>query len=77
MISKTVKIRTIDDVKNFVQIASGIDGNIDLGNGRYIVDGKSILGVFSLDLMQPVQLRVYSDTAEQDIEKFSDFFLQA
>ena len=55
---KTVKIRlsTIADVRDFVNIANQSDVDIDLVSGRYVVDAKSIMGIFSLDLMSPIEL---------------------
>ena len=49
---KTVKIllSTINDVRDFVTLASRTDADLDLASGRYVVDGKSIMGIFSLGL---------------------------
>lgn len=60
---KTVEIRlsTIADVRDFVNIVSATDIDVDLSSGRYIVDGKSIMGIFSLDLLSPIKLTAYSD----------------
>ena len=53
-----IKLVTIADVQNFV--AANIRSNVDitLRSGKYVVDGKSILGIFSLDLMQPIDIDV-------------------
>ena len=64
---KTVEIRlsTIADVRDFVNIVSATDIDVDLSSGRYIVDGKSIMGIFSLDLLSPIKLTAYTaDPAE-------------
>ena len=60
---KTVEIRlsTIADVRDFVNIVSATDIDVDLSSGRYIVDGKSIMGIFSLDLLSPIKLTAYAD----------------
>ncbi len=60
---KNVKIRlsTIADVRDFVNIVNRTDADIDLISGRYIVDAKSIMGIFSLDLMQPIELSVQTE----------------
>ena len=60
---KNVKIRlsTIADVRDFVNIVNRTDADIDLISGRYIVDAKSIMGIFSLDLMQPIELSAHTD----------------
>ena len=63
---KNVKIRlsTIADVRDFVNIVNRTDADIDLISGRYIVDAKSIMGIFSLDLMQPIELSAHTDNEE-------------
>lgn len=63
---KNVKIRlsTIADVRDFVNIVNRTDADIDLISGRYIVDAKSIMGIFSLDLMQPIELSAHTDNKE-------------
>ncbi|MBR2907281.1 MAG: HPr family phosphocarrier protein [Clostridia bacterium] len=60
---KNVKIRlsTIADVRDFVNIVNRTDADIDLISGRYIVDAKSIMGIFSLDLMQPIELSAHTE----------------
>lgn len=60
---KTVKISltSIESVRDFVELVRQFEGDIDLSSGRYIVDAKSIMGIFSLDLMKPITLTAYSD----------------
>lgn len=74
---KTVDIRfpSIPDVHKFVNIVSKYDVDVDLASGRYIVDGKSIMGIFSLDLLKPVQLTVHSDDAEQLLEEIKPYIV--
>ena len=72
---KSVKIRllTIVDVRDFVNIVAKSDTDIDLQSGRYVVDGKSIMGIFSLDLLSPITLTVHSDDADEllcELERF-------
>ncbi len=59
-----VKLSTIEEVKKFVMAATMFDGEIDLKSGRYVVDAKSIMGIFSLDLMNPIEVTVHSDNAD-------------
>jgi len=66
MKTATIMLNTINDVKNFVQTVTQYDFEIDLISGRYAVDAKSIMGIFSLDLSKPIDIRVHSD----DCEKF-------
>ena len=55
-----IKLATIDDVKNFVNIATRFNCEIDVVSGRYVVDAKSIMGLFSLDLSRPLLLKIDS-----------------
>ena len=54
----TIALDTIDKVKNFVNIIFRFSGEADLRSGRYTVDAKSIMGIFSLDLSSPLTLRL-------------------
>ena len=63
-----VQLRTIDDVKNFVSAANMQYADIDVSSGRYVVDAKSILGLFSLDLSKPIQVTIHG--TEQDVDNF-------
>ncbi len=60
----TIQLTTISDVQNLVSTVSLMDSEFDLISGRYIVDAKSIMGIFSLDLQNPLELKVYSPTEE-------------
>ena len=51
-----IQVKEIKDVYALVNILIGFEGDVDLESGRYKVDGKSILGIFSLDLRQPIKL---------------------
>lgn len=61
-----VLIDTMDKVKDFVRATSQFDAELDLISGRYVIDAKSILGLFSLDLTSPVRLRIEGDSSEID-----------
>lgn len=54
----TIELDTIDKVKRFVSLISAFDGDFDILAGRYVIDAKSILGIFSVDLSKPLTLRV-------------------
>ena len=60
---KTVNIslNSIDKVKNFVNLINRFDYDFDLVSGRYVIDAKSIMGIFSLDLSKPIALNIYAD----------------
>ena len=68
---KTVKIslNSIDKVKSFVNDVTKFDTDFDLVSGRYVIDAKSIMGIFSLDLSKPIDLNIHS---EEDVEKISN-----
>lgn len=53
-----ISLRTIEEVKEFVQTITMLDGDFELISGKYIVNAKSILGLFSVDLSKPVTLRI-------------------
>ena len=63
-----ISLSSIDDVKQFIQTITMFDGNFELISGKYIVDAKSILGLFSVDLSKPVTLRIeVTDSKLDDI----------
>ena len=59
---KTVKIslNSIDKVKSFVNDITKFDYDFDLVSGRYVIDAKSIMGIFSLDLSKPIDLNIHA-----------------
>lgn len=65
---KTVKIslNSIDKVKSFVNTISQYSFDFDLISGRYVIDAKSIMGIFSLDLSKPIDLNIHADGAALD-----------
>ena len=60
---KTVQssLKSIDKVKSFVNEISKFDFDFDLVSGRYVIDAKSIMGIFSLDLSKPIDLNIHSE----------------
>lgn len=63
----------MDEVKDFVNIVNEFDFDVDLVSGRYVVDAKSLMGIFSLQLAKPVSMRVFAEDTqelEQKLEKF-------
>lgn len=68
-----IKLNTISDVNNFSSACTKYyEGNIDVKQGRQIVDGKSILGIFSLNLMEPLDVDITTDNkyTEHDFYNF-------
>ena len=66
---KTVKIslNSIDKVKSFVNDISRFDFDFDLVSGRYVIDAKSIMGIFSLDLSKPIDLAIHAESNMDEI----------
>ena len=65
---KTIKVslNSIDKVKQFVNDINRYSYDFDLVSGRYVIDAKSIMGIFSLDLSQPIDLNIHAEGAELD-----------
>ena len=60
---KTVKIclNSIEKVKSFVNAITRFDVDFDMVSGRYVIDAKSIMGIFSLDLSKPIDLNIHAN----------------
>ncbi|SFQ07979.1 PTS HPr component phosphorylation site [Lachnospiraceae bacterium XBB1006] len=67
MQSVTVSLGSIEKVKSFVNVISHFDNDFDLVSGRYLIDAKSIMGIFSLDLSRPIELRIHVDEPNEEI----------
>ena len=63
----TIMLATINDVKNFVSEVSLCDYDVDLLSGRYAVDAKSIMGIFSLDLSKPIDLNIHAEDGIDEV----------
>ncbi|MCI8815153.1 MAG: HPr family phosphocarrier protein [Lachnospiraceae bacterium] len=76
---KTVQIslNSIDKVKAFVNEIGRFDCDFDLVSGRYVIDAKSIMGIFSLDLSKPIDLNIHADGSSLDdvIGKIQDYII--
>ena len=73
MLEKTLILNSFDEVKRFVDLASSKDYDIELMSGKYVVNAKSIMGIFSLDLTKPVVMAAHcEDVTElsQQVEQF-------
>ena len=66
---KTVQIslNSIDKVKSFVNDVTKFDNDFDLVSGRYVIDAKSIMGIFSLDLSKPIDLNIHAEDNMDEI----------
>ena len=75
MIEKSVRLNSIEQVKAFVNITMAKDYDVDLTQGKYIVNGKSIMGIFSLDLTMPITMVAHcgeNDTIGAEVEPFEN-----
>jgi phosphotransferase system HPr-like phosphotransfer protein len=75
MKTKNIRLSTIADVRDFVNAVAAFDGEVDLSSGRYVVDGKSIMGIFSLDLLSPIVMTVQSGDADALFAKIEKFVI--
>ena len=71
-----IKLSTIEDVRSFVNIVTAYTGEVDLSSGRYVVDAKSIMGIFSLDLMSPIKVIVEEEKYEEVVSKIGKFIIK-
>ena len=74
MKSVPIKLNFAEEVKTFVNTVNRYPYEVDLRAGRHVVDAKSILGIFSLDLSKPITLDIYSDSCDDliaDIQQFT------
>ena len=70
-----VSLPSVEKVKEFNTKIFPLEGDFDLGTGRYIVDARSIMGIFSLDLSKPVSLTINSDNEEEVVEAIREFIV--
>ena len=77
LIMKTVKVRlsSIEAVRDFVDAVRKYEAEIDLASGRYVVDAKSIMGIFSLDLMNPITMTVHKDDCDDILDELKAYIV--
>lgn len=75
MTTAKIRINTIEDVKNFVGIVTGADFDVDIVSGRYAIDAKSIMGIFSLDLTKELEIRAHSDNCGDFFDDIKDYIV--
>ena len=61
MVTVKISLNSIDKVKSFVNDLTKFDSDFDLVSGRYVIDAKSIMGIFSLDLSKPIDLNIQEE----------------
>ena len=70
-----IMLRSINDVKDFVNVVNKYDFDVDLTSGRYVVDAKSIMGIFSLDLSKPIRVEVHVEDCENFCNEIKAFIV--
>ncbi|HCO28007.1 MAG TPA: PTS sugar transporter [Lachnospiraceae bacterium] len=76
---KTIKLSldSIEKVKNFVNEINKFNSEFDLVSGRYTIDAKSIMGIFSLDISKPIDLNIHDDKDVASVmEKLAPYIVQ-
>ena len=73
MTTAKININTINDVKEFVSLVSKCNYDVDIVSGRYAIDAKSIMGIFSLDLSKTLTLNLHSDNCAEFLEEIKGF----
>ena len=71
--SVMIRLSLVENVNKFVNVVSRYPFEMDLRAGRHVVDAKSILGIFSLDLSRPITLDIYSDECDKLLEEIKPF----
>lgn len=69
----TIILNSINDVKKFVNVVTKYDFDVDLTSERYVVDAKSIMGIFSLDLSKPIKVEIHSDNCDTFLSEIKEF----
>ena len=77
MKSVQISLNSIDKVKSFVNDLTKFDADFDLVSGRYVIDAKSIMGIFSLDLSKPINLNIHGDKdIDQILETLEPYIIK-
>jgi phosphotransferase system HPr-like phosphotransfer protein len=72
MRSVYINLPSVNSVQKFVATVSKLEGDFDFQSGNYILDARSLMGIFTLDLTKPVKLNVQNDT-EETMQALSSF----
>ena len=71
-----ITLSSIQDIRKFVNEVTLLDYEVDLEQGRYIVDAKSIMGIFALDTLSPINLVAHTDNAEAFFAEIAEFIVK-
>ena len=73
MVEETIMLQSIDDVKSFTTIANKKKYDVEIVSGKYLINAKSIMGIFSLDLTHPLNVVAYNDGDDNFLEEIDRF----
>lgn len=76
MIKKTVHFEAITDIYDFVAIVTKHPYEVDLTSGRYVIDAKSIMGIFSLNLLSNIDLIIHADKADDLLKEIDKYLVK-
>lgn len=75
MNSVQISLNSIEKVKSFVNDIARFEADLDLVSGRYVIDAKSIMGIFSLDLSKPITLNIHADDTTAILEALKPYIV--
>jgi phosphocarrier protein HPr len=75
MKTMNITLNSINDVKSFVNIVNRYEYDVDLTSGRYVVDAKSIMGIFSLDLAKPIKMEIHADNCDDMLDELKPYIM--
>ncbi len=76
MTTVQISLNSIEKVKSFVNDIAKFDSDFDLVSGRYVIDAKSIMGIFSLDLSKPINLNIHADDSTAIVESLKAYIVE-
>ncbi|MBO4243402.1 MAG: HPr family phosphocarrier protein [Clostridiales bacterium] len=76
MIKIKIRLMTINDVKDFVTAANYCPADIDLISGRYTVDAKSLMGIFSIVPAECLDCQIYTDSCDEFLDSIKQFIIE-
>ena len=71
-----IVLKGIEDVRKFVKEVIMLEFDVDLVQGRYVVDAKSVMGIFSLDLLSPIAVQLHGENTEAFLAKIARFIVE-
>lgn len=73
MVEETIMLHSVDEVKGLAAIANTKNYDVDIISGKYLINAKSIMGIFSLDLTHPLRIVAYCDSDDGFLNEIESF----